>query len=72
MTWICGLLILSSDLNGEYETPDNKTLSYEIENLQGCLDCEVTVSARTSAGYGPKDVQRVNTMSGNVYRISKS
>ena len=56
--------MVTNDLNGVFETADNTTLSLTIFSLEGCLNCRVTVSAKNSVGYGPKDVEEIKTKSG--------
>ena len=53
------------DYSGEYITADAHVYSYKISNLEGCLSCEIKVSASTSAGYGTPMVVQAATPDGN-------
>ena len=57
--------MITNDIHGKIEIQDETTHSYTIENLEGCLNCRVTVSAKNTIGYGPKAVEEIETKSGN-------
>ena len=66
--WKCGLYIHTNDVNGEYESADETTLSYTIENLEGCISCRVTVFALNAIGYGRPAIKPVNTEFGRYFK----